>query len=107
VVAIPSRRESFGRVTLEAMASGRPLVASRVGGLEEAITDFETGRLVPPEDPAALAEALRSLLLDLPSARRMGAAARQRYESRYTMDHMATSWREAWERAIARTQPAS
>jgi glycosyltransferase involved in cell wall biosynthesis len=101
VIAIPSRRESFGRVTLETMAAGRPLVASRVGGLTEAVVDRETGLLVPPEDAAALAAALRSILVDPAGARRMGEAARQRYEARYTIDHMATSWREAWEGALA------
>src|SRR4029079_15399950 len=50
VIAIPSRRESFGRLTLEAMAAGRPIVATRVGGLTEAIADGETGLLVPPDD---------------------------------------------------------
>lgn len=97
VVAIPSRGEAFGRTTLEAMALGRPLVASRVGGLAEAVIDGETGFLVAPENPKELSAALRTLLADQALSRRMGAAARARYESRFTIAHMATSWRETWE----------
>ena len=101
VVVMPSRREPFGRVTIETMAVGRPLVASRVGGLTEAVIDGETGLLVEPDDPAALAVAIRSLLADPALARRMGIAARRRYEARFTIDHMATSWRRGWEAAVA------
>ena len=98
---MPSRRESFGRVTLEVMAAGRPLVASRVGGLAEAVVDQETGLLVPPENAQALAAALGTILGDRTVARRMGDTARRRYEARYTLDHMATAWRDAWERATS------
>ncbi len=101
VIAIPSRRESFGRVTLEAMAAGRPLVATRVGGLMEAVADGETGLLVPPEDEIALAGALRTLLGDRDLARRYGQAARAAFESRFTIKHMATERRSAWERIMA------
>lgn len=101
VVAIPSRLESFGRVTLEAMAAGRPIVASRVGGLQEAFTDGVNALLVPPEDEAALAAALRTLLCDGELARRLAEAARERFRSRYTMKHMAISRRDAWVRAAA------
>jgi len=100
VVALPSRRESLGRVTLEAMAAARPIVASRVGGLTEAVVDGETGLLVPPDDPPALADALRRVLGDDALAHRLGAAARARYEARYTIAHMAGAWRAAWERAL-------
>jgi glycosyltransferase involved in cell wall biosynthesis len=89
------------------MAAARPLVASRVGGLTEAVADGETGLLVPPDNPAALAAALRSILVDAGAARRMGEAARQRYTTRYTIDHMATSWRQAWEGAVAGTRLSS
>ena len=98
IVAIPSRRESFGRVTLEAMAARRPLVASRVGGLVDAVDDGENGLLVPPDDPAALGAALRRVLDDGALAGRLAAAGRLRYERRHTIDHMAAAWRGAWER---------
>src|SRR5262249_43799431 len=97
VVAIPSRREAFGRVVLEAMANGRPVVATRAGGLVEAVIDGETGLLVPVDDEQALAAALHQLLSDAPLARKYGEAARERYRSRHTMVHMATARRQAWE----------
>jgi glycosyltransferase involved in cell wall biosynthesis len=101
IVVMPSRDEAFGRVTLETMASARPLVATRVGGLPEAVVDGETAVLVPPENAPALASAIATLLDDRALAERMGAAARRRYESHFTMEHMATAWREAWQRIIA------
>lgn len=100
VIVMPSRGECFGRVTLEAMSVGRPLVASRIGGLQDAIVDGETGLLVPVGDAAAFAEAIASLERDPDRLKRMGEAARTRFESHYTIAHMATSWRQAWERAI-------
>jgi glycosyltransferase involved in cell wall biosynthesis len=100
LVAIPSRRESFGRTAVETLAAGRPLVASAVGGLVEAVEDGVTGLLVPPDDPRALAHALRQLLEDEPLRRRMGHAARARYESGHTMDSMADAWLAAWTRAL-------
>jgi glycosyltransferase involved in cell wall biosynthesis len=73
-----SNREPFGRVLLEAMATGRPVIAPREGGPVEIVTDGESGLLVPPRDPDALAQAIVTLLGD--SARRaaMGRAARSR-----------------------------
>ncbi len=75
VVCVPSRREGYGVVAREAMAYGRPVVATRVGGLVDAVSDGETGLLVPANDPVALRQAITALLND--SARRaaIGAAA--------------------------------
>ena len=76
VVACPSRREGFGLVCAEAMAYGRPVVASSVGGLLDLVRDGETGLLVPPGDPAALRVALERLLDDSALRTRLGAAGR-------------------------------
>ena len=68
VAVLPSYREAQGLVVLEAMALSRPIVASNVGGIPEMIEDGVSGLLVPPHDPAALADAIARLLLDHPLA---------------------------------------
>jgi glycosyltransferase involved in cell wall biosynthesis len=98
LVVMPSRRESFGQVTLETMATGLPLVATAVGGLQDVVVDGVTGLLVPPDDPQAMADAVRALLVDPERATTLGAAARRRYSERYTIEHMADGWMAAWQR---------
>ena len=75
VLVAPSRQEPFGTVLAEAMAAGTPVVATRVGGLAEVVTDGVTGRLVTPGRPDELARAVLEVLAD---RERMGAAARER-----------------------------
>jgi glycosyltransferase involved in cell wall biosynthesis len=84
VVACPSRREGFGVACLEAMAHGRPVVATNVGGLRDLVIDGETGLVVPPRDPAALRAALNRLLADTGLRRRLGLAGRQRAHERFS-----------------------
>jgi len=83
IVALPSRWEGFGLVLLEAMDACRPLVASAVGAIPEVVEDGVTGLLVPPEQPAALAQALLALLRDPQRAARLGAAGRRRLEQQF------------------------
>lgn len=78
VVVCPSRREGYGMAAREAMAHGRPVVATAVGGLLDAVEDGVTGLLVPPGDVAALRAALERLLADRELRERLGAAARVR-----------------------------
>jgi glycosyltransferase involved in cell wall biosynthesis len=75
VVVLPSRQEAFGRVLVEAMASGVPVVASAVGGIPEVCTDGVTGLLVPPDDPYVLAGAIALTLTDQPVTGARVAAA--------------------------------
>ena len=89
VVALPSLQEGLGVAALEAMAASRPVVASRVGGLAEAVVHEETGLLVPPGDPTALAAALVRLARDPGLRARLGAAGRERVLGRYTAARMA------------------
>jgi glycosyltransferase involved in cell wall biosynthesis len=84
VVVCPSRREGYGVVARQAMAHARPVVATAVGGLAEAIADGESGLLVPPGDVPALRAALERLLADAELRARLGAAARERVRERYS-----------------------
>lgn len=86
VVACPSRREGYGVVAREAMAHGRPVVASAVGGLLDAVEDGVTGLLVPPGDPSALRAALERLLADREIRTRLGATARERARERFSWE---------------------
>ena len=80
VVCVPSRREGYGVVAREAMAYGRPVVATGVGGLADAVADGVTGLLVGPGAPQALRAGIELLLDDEPLRRRLGEAARLRAE---------------------------
>jgi len=80
LVVVPSLNEGMGRVLVEAMALGRPVVATRVGGIPTVVADGETGSLVPPDDPPALARAVSELLKDPGLRQRMGEAGRRRAE---------------------------
>jgi glycosyltransferase involved in cell wall biosynthesis len=84
VVCVPSRREGYGMVAREAMAHVRPVVATAVGGLEDAVEDGVTGLLVPRADPAALRAAVEKLLGDATLRAELGANARRRAEERYS-----------------------
>ena len=81
VLAAPSRNEGMGRVLVEAMALGLPVVGAAVGGIPDVIEDGGCGLVVPPEDPAALAEALVDLGVDAALRAKLGAAAPRRAEA--------------------------
>lgn len=83
VIAVPSHIEPLGNATLEAMAAGRPVVGTRVGGIPEMVVDGTTGLLVPPHDPASLADALARLVESAPLRRAYGEAGRVRAESHF------------------------
>lgn len=94
VFALPARQaepdvEGFGIVFLEANACETPVVGARTGGIPDAIADGESGLLVPPDDPAALASALIQLLSDPTLAQRMGKQGRERVLDGFTWSHAA------------------
>ncbi|MGV1036249.1 MAG: glycosyltransferase family 4 protein [Candidatus Nanopelagicales bacterium] len=93
VVVMPSTRpESFGLVALEAMAHGKPVVASRIGGLADLVDD-SVGWLVEPGDIADLSATLANL--DIETIRTKGLAARQRFLVDYAPEHYTEQWRQA------------
>jgi glycosyltransferase involved in cell wall biosynthesis len=88
VFALPTRSEPFGKVVIEAMAAGCPVVASEVGGIPEIVTSADLGTLIPADDPAALSAALLAYLTD-PSLRRAVAhRAEASVQSRFGMATM-------------------
>jgi glycosyltransferase involved in cell wall biosynthesis len=86
-VLMPSLTEGLPRTAIEAMAAGKPVIATRVGGTPEAIIDGETGTLVPPMDVEAMAAALIELVRDTGLGARLGSAGRQRAEQNYSVDN--------------------
>jgi glycosyltransferase involved in cell wall biosynthesis len=88
VFALASLDESFPLSILEAMAACKPIVATAVGGVGESVTHLETGLLVPPGDPVALAGAIRTALSDEPLARHLAASGKARVERYFTADRM-------------------
>jgi glycosyltransferase involved in cell wall biosynthesis len=92
---------------LDAQAAGIPVVASAVGGLVEAVADGETGLLVPPRDPRALADAVARVLLDRDAARKMGEAGRVRVRRTYSVQAMVRGTRDVYGRMLAGTPVAA
>lgn len=102
VVAVPSRFESFSIVALEAMAAGRPVVYSSRIGAAEIMRGTEAGREVPPNDPRALAEALRPYLIDVELAAHAGGIGRSIVERECRPNIIAAKRERCFEEAIAR-----
>ncbi|MEV4313904.1 glycosyltransferase [Actinocrispum sp. NPDC049592] len=102
VVCVP-HYEPFGIVPLEAMACGKPVVASAVGGLVDTVVDGVTGLLVPPRAPVPLADAIRCLTEDEVRGLSFGIAGRDRILARYTWDRVALGTVAAYERVTADT----
>jgi glycosyltransferase involved in cell wall biosynthesis len=103
VVCVPSRREGYGMTAREAMAHGRTVVASDVGGLRDAIRDGETGLLVPPARPDELRAAVERLLADDDLRLRLGSAARAAARAQFSQAAEAEALIALWERVAYRT----
>ncbi|NMO04623.1 glycosyltransferase family 1 protein [Gordonia sp. TBRC 11910] len=104
VVACVPWYEPFGVVPLEAMAAGTAVVASAVGGILDTVVPGVTGELVPPRDPAALAETLRSLLADDVRLRSYGDAGRRRADERYRWSKVALETERLYRRLCEQRQ---
>lgn len=105
LVVVPSRFEGFGLTALEAMALGRPVLATTAGGLPELIEHGATGWLVPPQDPAQLAQAIGQLMDDAPLRQRLGSAARLRAQQRFSLPAVTARLRDIYRRAVQARRP--
>jgi glycosyltransferase involved in cell wall biosynthesis len=100
ICVLPSLWESLPYSMLEAMAAGKAIVATRVGGMPEAIAHGQTGYLIPPKDPAALADAIVELLKDGRRRDVLGSAARDAVRIRYPLDRMVRSVEDLYTRVL-------
>ncbi len=100
IFVLPSRSEGLGLVLVEAMAAGRPVVASRCGGVPEVVVDGVTGLLVSPESPAELAAAIRRLVAVPVDASLMGAKGRERARSHFGAERMAVQMTALYEELL-------
>lgn len=88
VFVLPAIKQGLGTMMLEAMVRGRPVIATRAGGVYSAVTDGQTGLLVPPRDSAALADRILQLLSDPLHARSIGRAARAAVQRQFPVERM-------------------
>jgi glycosyltransferase involved in cell wall biosynthesis len=100
IFVLPSLSEGLSMATLEAMASAKPVVATRVGGNPELVIEGETGLLVPSEDSGALAKGITTLLLDKHRARAFGQNGRRRVEQRFHINMMIDEYRKLYRESL-------
>ena len=98
----PSLQEGYSNALLEAMAAGKAVVATAVGGNVEAVSDGVNGLLVPPQDSIALEAAMSRLLADLPAARRMGELARRAVHETYEIGAMVKTYERVYTSLVER-----
>ncbi|MGQ9630787.1 MAG: glycosyltransferase family 4 protein [bacterium] len=103
-VVVPSEGEPFGRVVIEGMAAGKPVIGTRSGGIPEIIVDGVTGFLVPPKDHEAIAQKLRELHENPQMARAMGEAGRERVAENFTAQRYVRGIEEIYD-SILSTSP--
>jgi glycosyltransferase involved in cell wall biosynthesis len=104
VFVMSSVTEGLGSAMLDAMACERPVIASRTGGIPEAIEDGVTGVLIPPQDEPALATAIVALLRDRERQATLGAAGRQRIVESFSVDRMVRGTLEAYGMSVRRVE---
>lgn len=100
ILAVPSLYEPLGNVSMEAMAFGKPVVASNTGGIPEVVEDGVTGILVPPKDSKRIAEAVIYLLENPDVAKKMGKAGRERVKEYFTIQRVGGELEEVYEYVI-------
>ncbi|MDA8698012.1 glycosyltransferase family 4 protein [Rhodopirellula sp.] len=107
IVLVPSHVEPLGNATLEAMALGRPVIGTNIGGIPEMIEDGKTGLLVPAKQPADLSNAIQRLLQDQETGKQMGLAARRRCENVFSLathiDNVLATYEQLLEKRLMGT----
>lgn len=103
VFCLPSLQQGIGTIMLEAMSLGRPVIATRVGGVYRVVRDGDTGLLVPPSDSARLAERIIELLDNPAWARQIGAAARLEVQQEFRVDQMVQRTADVYRVVVQRT----
>ena len=99
---LPSRWEGLPNALMEAMAAGKPVVATTVGGVPELVVNGVTGLLVPPQDTLALADAVTGLLSDEKRSLAMGAAGRERVQKCFSMDAMIAKTEALYQKLLTK-----
>jgi glycosyltransferase involved in cell wall biosynthesis len=100
VLCLTSSWEGMPLVVLEAMAMGKPVIATKVRGIEEVVEDGKTGILIPLEDPHALSEACMKLIRDKALISVMGGEARTRFEQLFTIERMIHEYESVYTNMI-------
>jgi glycosyltransferase involved in cell wall biosynthesis len=106
VFVLPSLYEGLPLSILEAMSAGKPVIATHIGGTDEAVIAGETGLLVPPANPTALATAIRSVLTDRPLAQRLASAGRARVEQEFSAAKMVQQVIAVYDELLAKREVA-
>ena len=102
---LPSLAEGISNTILEAMASGLPVIATRVGGNADLVSEGASGLLVPPADAETMAAAIVTLALAPQRAAAMGRAGRATVEARFSLPAMVAAYRDLYEQRLARARP--
>lgn len=98
---LPSEREAFGLVVLEAMAAGVAVIATETAGARETVLDGKTGLLVPPSNPEMMAKAIETLILNPAQKRDLERAALERVKKEFTAERMAEKTAEVYRKALS------
>ena len=101
LVILPSLRDGLPNTLLEAMACGRPVVASAVGGMLDVVTGDHDGLLLPPREDDAWVDTLQRLLQDPETRNRLGSAARQTVQTRFTLAQELASWQALYQQLLS------
>ena len=101
VFLLSSLNEGLPLVLIEAMAAGKPIVATKVGGVSEVVANGETGFLVPPKEPDKIAEMTITILRNLELAKKFGEAGRRRAKEKFSLNRMVNEYQNVYEECLA------